>query len=85
MKRRNKYFRSAENRIPSACILAIPMLYVRPSSYPNLKDVSNSLSVSWCVGQDRLFEQVGSVWGLCALQMCLTWCVDYFIFKRSPA
>lgn len=70
---------TVETRLPSACILAIPMLCVRPSCRSvKFCSVSNDAEcVSEALAQGRLFCKVGFCGSaLCALQMCLTWCVD---------
>jgi len=69
----------------SASIAANPLLCVRPSSWSvKLRSVSTDAEcVPAALAQGRLFCKVGfRVSALCALQMCLTWCVGDWLYTR---
>ena len=69
--------RSKRIGFPFARILANSLLYVRPSARLSIMWVCVQLqSVAYALAQGRLFCKGGfCVLALCALQMCLTWCV----------
>ena len=67
---------AVETRLPSACILAIPMLYVRPSfGCVTITYVSTEVGCVPEAWEGRLFCRLAFVCWFVCLQMCLTWCV----------
>ncbi len=59
-----------ETRLPSACILAIPLLCGRASHLSNCV----YLRIAWCGpvrSKESSFARLALCQGLCALQMCL--------------